>query len=221
MPRLLDLFSGAGGAGAGYARAGFEVVGVDLAPQPRYPFTFVQGDALEYLAAHGHEFDAIHASPPCQRFSTLTAMHGAERVASHPDLVEPTRELLRALGRPYVIENVPGAPLVSPIMLCGSHFGLGAAGLYLRRHRIFEVGGFDFWPPASCLHRGFAIGVYGHAGGMSVRDSNRKFGTTADWREAMDIAWMTGEELAEAIPPAYTAWIGRALLATIEGGSIA
>lgn len=207
-PRLLDLFSGAGGAAAGYEQAGFEVVGVDLVEQPRFPYEFVQGDALEYLEAHGREFDVIHASPPCQRFSSITKMHGAERVAAHPSLIGPTRELLLEIGVPYVIENVVGAraELRSPVLLCGSMYGLKAGELHLRRHRLFESQLF-LWPPASCAHLGQALGVYGHAGGRSIRDG-LSFSGTDSWREGMGISWMTGAELAEAIPPAYTEWIG-------------
>lgn len=199
--RLLDLFCCAGGAAMGYHRAGFEVVGVDIAPQPRYPFTFVQGDALEYVAEHGHEFDAIHASPPCQKHSTMTKRHGAAVVESHPDLIEPTRQALRATGLPYVIENVPGAP-VSGITLCGSMFGLS-----VRRHRVFESNVPLTAPPCDHKAQGRVVGVYGHAGGSSKRDGIT-FSGTDTWREAMGIDWMVGRELAEAIPPAYTEHIG-------------
>lgn len=109
-PRLLDLFCGAGGAAAGYYRAGFEVVGVDLAPQPRFPFPFVQADALAHLADHGREFDAIHASPPCQAYSICGALPQCQR--DYPRLLEPVRELLVASGRPWILENVVGAPLL-------------------------------------------------------------------------------------------------------------
>lgn len=217
-PRLLDLFCGAGGAGSGYARAGFDVVGVDLSPQKRYPFTFELFDAVAYLdglldGSLGMTFDAVHASPPCQRFSTLTKMHGRTRVETHVDLIAPVRERLKALGLPYVIENVPGAPLVEPVMLCGTMFGLGAAGMHLRRHRLFESN-VELWPPASCAHVGQAIGIYGHPGGTSTRD-RRGFGSTADWRQALDVDYMTVDEMAESIPPAYTEHIGKALLAAV------
>ena len=217
-PRLLDLFCGAGGAGAGYAAAGFDVVGVDLEPQPRYPFEFWRGDALEVLVAEGRGFDAIHASPPCQRYSSLTRRHGASRVDGHPDLVAPTRDLLVELGLPYVIENVPGAPLRSPVMLCGSMFGLAGtvAGerRQLRRHRLFESP-LLLYPPGPCAHDGGrTIGVYGHPGGKSARDRVR-FGGSSSWREAMGISWMRVPELAEAIPPAYTEWLGRQLRASL------
>jgi hypothetical protein len=128
--RLLDLFSGAGGAAVGYARAGFEVVGVDIEPQPNYPFEFHQADALEFCREHGHEFDAIHASPPCQAYTPLRAVHGKD----YPDMLAATREALEATGLPWVIENVPGAPINSGIFLCGTMFDLR-----VYRHRWFET----------------------------------------------------------------------------------
>ena len=194
----------------GYHRAGFDVTGVDLQPQPRYPFPFIQGDALEVAARIGRDYDVIHASPPCQRFSTITAMHGPELVELHPDLVAATRELLLSLGIPYVIENVPGAPLRDPLTLCGSTFGLGAGGRYLRRHRGFESSAL-LLSPGPCDHRGQALGIYGHPGGSSRRDGLR-FGSGDDWREAMGIDWMRLWELTEAIPPAYTEYVGARIL---------
>ena len=220
-PRLLDLFCGAGGAAVGYHRAGFDVVGVAIVPQPHFPFEFVQCDWQEALATipgawerAGEEY-AIHASPPCQRYSTMTKKWG--RSGDHPDLVEPVREALVVVEVPYVIENVVGAPLNSPIMLCGSMFGLGANGGQIRRHRLFETS-FQmpvFLPP--CRHIGRAIAVYGHAGGSSKRDG-LKFGGTNEWREAMGIDWMTGAELAQAIPPAYTEFIGHTLSKALKKG---
>src|SRR5574337_283544 len=137
-PRLLDLFCGAGGAAMGYSRAGFEVTGVDLNPQPHYPFPFIQADALDYVASHGWQYDAIHASPPCQHFSQVTPDK-----AKHPDLIPITRYWLRTLGKPYIIENVGGArkALDNPFMLCGAQFGLK-----VYRHRFFESNVFIFAP---------------------------------------------------------------------------
>ena len=128
-PRLLDLYSCAGGAAVGYHRAGFDVVGVDIAFQKNYPYEFHQGDALDYVAGHGHEFDAIHASPPCQAFTNAQRIQGRD----HPDHVAATRSALQLIGKPWIIENVPGAPLNNPVELCGAMFGLTTY-----RHRLFE-----------------------------------------------------------------------------------
>jgi DNA (cytosine-5)-methyltransferase 1 len=216
MPKLLDLFCGAGGAAVGYHRAGFdEIVGVDINPQPRYPFEFVQADALEYVAEHGHEFDVIHASPPCQAFSIMTKTQG--RGGDHPDLISPTRTLLTSTNKPYVIENVPMAPLCNPIMLCGTMFRLQTSqGNQLRRHRLFELSFPDLLLTPVCSHNTLSsIGV--HGGGQhpsrrhSLRGGRGRFGIEAR-REVMGIDWMTGAELNESIPPAYTEYIGKELL---------
>jgi DNA (cytosine-5)-methyltransferase 1 len=218
--KLLDLFCGAGGAGEGYRRAGFDVTGVDIKPMPRNPHTFVQGDALEYVAAHGHEYDVIHASPPCQAHTSAQSIRGRE----HPDLVGTTRDLLEATGKPYVIENVPGAPLRNPITLCGTMFGLGVPEKngYLQRHRLFEFGGGIEAPILTmpCVHpRGLrSVGVYGHTGG-NKRGSGNHGWMVADWREAMGIDWMSRDELAQAIPPAYTEHIARMVLAALGEGA--
>ncbi len=235
-PRLLDLFCGAGGAAKGYADAGFEVVGVDIKPQPHYPYPlqFIQDDALHYVEHPSPDwiaanFDAIHASPPCQAFSTIAKQQRQRRPGAyeHPDLVEPTRKLLRATGLPYVIENVMGASLENPIMLCGSGFGMD-----IRRHRLFEVN-FPVMAPG-CAHgqqaprfrsldqrRGnksvvpvhggsqlaSVVGVHGHinyAGEMELRE------------KAMGIDWMTPHELTQAIPPAYTEHIGGYLMTHLQ-----
>lgn len=207
-PRLLDLFCCQGGAGEGYRRAGFDVTGVDIEPQPRNPHRFVQADALEYLAAHGHEFDAIHASPPCQAHSTLKARH---RDTHHPDLVDATRALLDVIAVPYVIENVVGAPLQNPVMLCGSSFGLD-----VRRHRLFEstvplmampcahhwqTARFDVYEHGKWI-KSPVVRVYGTGGGKAREH----------WADAMGIDWMDDAGLAQAIPPAYTEHIGAQLL---------
>jgi DNA (cytosine-5)-methyltransferase 1 len=199
----------------GYHRAGFEVVGVDIAPQPHYPFEFHQGDALEYLAAHGHEFDAIHASPPCQAFSVT---YNLPNVGEYPDLIAPVRALLLATGKPYVMENVTGAPLDNPLMLCGSMFGLKVI-----RHRLFECRPPIWFPPASCQcrgmytasHRGFSSFDNG-ADAITVAGNNYRL---VEGLEAMGIDWMTNKgELSEAIPPAYTEFIGKQLLQAVQHG---
>lgn len=200
--RLLDLFCGAGGSAMGYHRAGFEVIGVDIVHQPNYPFTFFQADAMEFPLID--DFDVIHASPPCQAYSTMTKRWG--RNQEHPDLVAATRERLIESGVPYVIENVVGAPLINPIRLCGSSFGLA-----VRRHRLFEMSDPPLLVPP-CQHDGPALQVNGHPGGSSRRDPKARFGNLTEWKAGMGISWMDADELAEAIPPAYTEWIGRHLM---------
>lgn len=226
-PRLLDLFCGEGGAGHGYALAGFDVTGVDIVPRPRYPYDFVQGDALDYLTGHGHEYDAIHASPPCQRYSIATAAINRD---NHPDLVEPTRRALLALGRPWVLENVPGAPMTNALMLCGSMFGLHAydpqtdGDVVLRRHRLFDSSDL-LWPPSVCNHdpADVVAGVYG--GGSHSLERARKIlkgGYTPSTRvrkALMGMPWATQEGVNLAIPPAYTEWIGAQLLAHLEAAA--
>lgn len=220
-PRLLDLFSGAGGAGMGYYRAGFDVTGVDIRPQPRYPFAFVQADALEYLMAHGRQYDVIHASPPCQAHTALRTMHNARR---HLDLIAPTRDALRSIGRLYVIENVPGAPLKAPVLLCGTMFGLGIPGAELWRHRLFECSAPLMAP--SCRHgrEPDCIGLYGGhvrnrrrrtVAGRKVERGVADFSMEDGFR-AMGIDWMNLRELCQAIPPAYTAWLGAQLLGVLS-----
>lgn len=208
--RLLDLFCGAGGAAMGYHLAGFtEIVGIDIKPQPRYPFTFIQGDATN-PPVDLSRFDAIHASPPCQGFSDLRWMYNAKR---HPNLIPKTRRLLKASGKPFVIENVKGAPLKSPLTLCGTMFDMGSGDAELWRHRIFESPVLMHQP--HCMHRRRprVIGVYGGHGRDRRRKVNTQDYSTEQRREAMRIDWMTGNELSQAIPPAYTEFIGRALIA--------
>lgn len=216
--RILDLFCCAGGAAEGYHRAwpDAEIVGVDIKPQPNYPFTFVQGDALAYAAEHIGEFDFVHASPPCQVHSTQTADR-----SKHIDLIPPTREILAPHGDriTYVIENVEGArkSLINPVRLCGSSFGLD-----VRRHRYFETNRPFVAPPCdhawqtprfrslrmNIVREGRlspVVGVHGHinyAGEFELRCA------------AMGIDWMTNAELTQAIPPAYTEYIGNQLKTT-------
>jgi len=166
-PRMLDLFCKAGGAAMGYHQAGFEVVGVDHQPQPRFPFEFHQADALEFLAAHGSEFDAIHASPPCQRYSVAANIHGP--AYQHPDLVGATRELLAATGKPFVIENVLGAPLHYAVMICGL-----ALGLRVKRHRYFESDVLLFGTTCE-RHQSDYVIVFG--GGAKGRGKTEKGGS--------------------------------------------
>lgn len=227
--RILDLFCGAGGCAVGYQRAGFDVVGVDLHPQPRYPFEFHQGDALEAgvrLLAE-QSFDAIHASPPCQQHSTI-GKQARQRDAAleHADFIEPTRALLVDSGLPYVIENVVGAPLIDPVMICGSSLGLD-----VRRHRLFETNWPLMVPP--CVHgwqtprfqsldkrralksvvpvygggqiakTATVVGVHGHTNYTGERELRER---------AMEIDWMNSYELTQAIPPAYTELIGHQLM---------
>lgn len=228
-PRLLDLFCGAGGAAVGYHRAGFDVVGVDHKPQPNYPFKFVRWDALALLdellvgqplilgedesVVDIRDFDAIHASPPCQAYTVANNIWQRD----HPRLIEPLRELLIATGLPYVIENVPGAPLRDPVTICGL-----SVGLNVKRHRLFETN-FPMLVPPCGDHAGDWLLVFGHtvlerskqidrntpSGGPRFR---RKHVGTDRGREAMGIDWMNRNELSEAIPPAYTELIGHQLL---------
>jgi DNA (cytosine-5)-methyltransferase 1 len=213
-PRLLDLFCGAGGAGTGYHQAGFEVVGVDIRPQPRYPFEFIQADCLALDPAFVASFGAVHASPPCQAHCDLKHMHNAK---VHVDLVPGTRAMLRKSGLPYVIENVEGAPLINPSVLCGTMFGLGSDDAELWRHRLFETSFAPLLPPP-CQHRRKprVIGVYGGHGRDRRRTVNTQDYSTEQRREAMGINWMTGAELSQAIPPAYTKFIGEHLLSLLR-----
>lgn len=215
--RLLDLYCKAGGCSVGYHRAGFEVEGVDIEPQPNYPYQFHQVDALEFLKVQDlSRFDVIHASPPCQKFSRVQSLGIARNggYREHLDLIEPTRVLLLKTGKPYVIENVIGAPLNNAIVLCGSMF----KGLRVYRHRQFESN-MPLYAPEHRPHhdrtpsagngispKGF-ISVCGTGGvkGMNAQE------IIDYWSMAMGIDWMNRKELAQAIPPAYTEWIGRQL----------
>lgn len=211
-PRLLDLFCGAGGAAMGYRMAGWEVAGLDIQHQPHYPFSFWQGDAIEALRGGiWREFDAIHASPPCQHYSPLGALSPHK---SYPDLIAATRTLLVETGLPFVIENVMSAPLDKQrsIVLCGGMFGLRTY-----RHRRFEPSpGVTLKAPEHPKHvirtatkqrrqrwdEGWHVSITGDVG-VYVGPG------------AMGINWMTGNELCEAIPPAYTEVVGRQLMAAV------
>ncbi len=208
---VLDTYCKAGGAGQGYADAGFTVIGVDIEPQPNYPFEFHRADAVEFIREHGAGFDLVHGSPPCQRYTKGAGKAGTRDL--HPDLVGPTREALLSTGRPYVLENVEQAArdLRDPVTLCGDALGLGVF-----RHRLFEAS-FQLTRPDHPRHSGRIgdgrfVTVTGHTGGSSSRDGWTN-GSVDDWRKAMRTPWMTAAEMAQAVPPAYTEWIGRAFLA--------
>ena len=259
-PRLLDLFCGAGGAAMGYHQAGFDdIVGVDNRPMPRYPFTFVQADALEYLAEHGHEFDAIHASPPCQGYSIMNNLPWLKG-RDYPLLILPTMEMLEGLGKPYALENVMGARYGAKGLtkrgleahglkagwLCGGMFGVP-----FYRHRLFATsffwlapghpkhkgvirkgppdpalpvppGSFDKWrasgdPMAALMGKMATLGKWQNGNGAQATGVG--VGHAKGWRlaaKAMGIDWMNRAELSQAIPPAYTQFIGRRLLAYIR-----
>jgi DNA (cytosine-5)-methyltransferase 1 len=206
--RILDLYCREGGASEGYYRAGFEVAGVDLRVFRRYPFRAYAAEAVWFLDHIDlSDFDAIHTSPPCQRYSALN--NGTWGNASgHPALIEPTREALVRSGLPYVIENVPGSPLISPTILCGSMFGRRLNGGYLKRHRLFEAN-FPLPAPPPCAHSGQALGVYGH--GRGGGPSRGRSLAADDARAIMDMPWASRDGLSQAVPPAYTQWVGQAL----------
>lgn len=217
-PRLLDLFCGAGGASRGYHDAGFEVVGVDIKPQPNYPFEFIEGDALGVLDASlsvrggdfRYQFDAIHASPPCQAYTRAGVLRTEAR--NHPDLIGPTRELLEATGLPWVIENVPGAPLRDPVQVCATgFFPLPALDWELQRHRLFESN--VPLQGTACRHTDKpTISVVGHGATKATRERLGRNPSIAEKRLAMGIDWMNRDELSEAIPPVYTRFVGLQLI---------
>lgn len=214
--RLLDLFCCAGGGGVGYAQAGFEVVGVDIEPQRNYPFRFVQADALGLDPIFVASFDAIHASPPCQAYSDLAKLNG--NADKWPRLIEPVRDMLIRSGLPYVIENVEGAPLQHPIVLCGTMF----PELRVLRHRLFEAN-FEIVPPSHGMHPKV----------HTLDKRKAHYGKTDEWkdfvqvtgggncslasaREAMGINWMSKAEINQALPPVYTKLVGTQLFHLIE-----
>lgn len=200
-PRLLDLFCGEGGAGEGYRRAGFDVIGVDLSPMPRNPHTFTQGDALDYLRENWRVFDAIHASPPCQAHSYLNNIW----VKTYKSFITATRVILENTDIPWVIENVPGAPLRRPVVLCGNSFGLR-----VYRHRLFETN----WPLVGKPHvKHVHRAAYGYIPkGEEFYTVSGHYGDFRGASQAMGIDWMSHKGLAQAIPPAYTEWIGEQLI---------
>lgn len=236
-PKLLDLYCKAGGCSKGYFDAGFQPIGVDIEQQKRYPYPFSRDNAintLKLLIEGGavvtdcgmelaiDDFTAIHASPPCQAYSIAGNITSHKRRKLHPDLVSETRELLMATGLPWVIENVPGSPLVSPVLVCGLALGCG-----VKRHRLFESSQFLFGTTCPKGHRGnfVSVSVSGHAvgerrrgwvtvcgGGAPKVADNRRRASVEVAAAAMGIDWMTRDELSQAIPPAYTKFIGKQLI---------
>jgi DNA (cytosine-5)-methyltransferase 1 len=213
-PRLLDLYCCQGGAGKGYDDAGFDVTGVDKDPQPRYPFRFVQADAIAFVLEHGAAFDFIHASCPCQHDSECQRIQAND----HPNLIAPTRTALEATGRPWVIENVRGAvpKLHTPMMLCGQMFGLANY-----RHRYFETGGGftltqpDHPPhlvPQAKMGRPVPPGHYGQFVG--------NFSGVPLAREVLEVPWMNRDGIRECIPPAYAQYVGAAALKLLAAGRL-
>lgn len=224
-PRLLDAFCGAGGCTAGYQRAGFYVVGVDVKPQPNYcGDEFMEGDALEILrnlVDGGWEmsdeggrwelsgFDAVHASPPCQAYTSIRALGKGAGVGAE-DLIGPTRAGLEATGLPFVIENVPGSPLRDAVLVCGS-----SVGLRVRRHRLFETNWPLLVPPCAHGQQGRSIAVYGDHPQRTDRAPWRAE-TLQEGQRAMGVEWMPWESLTQAIPPAYCELIGHQLLSFLN-----
>lgn len=215
-PLMIDLFAGAGGAAKGYMDAGFDVVGVDIEPQPEYPGHFVQMDCMDYLnnllwMKHATDVSFIHASPPCQAHSSLTK--GTNLGRAYMDFIPQTRAFLERLGIPFVIENVAGAPIRRDLMLCGEMFGLGVI-----RHRYFELGGWSIEQPAHLPHRGkvqgWNHGVYQDGPYRAVYGEGGGKGSIEEWQQAMGLSHITTRRgLAESIPSAYSRYIGEQFLA--------
>lgn len=215
--KILDLFCGAGGAAMGYYRAGFDVVGIDIQDQPNYPFCFIQGDALK---VHLAGFDAIHASPPCQRFSTASGLSAKQRREKYPDYIWPTREKLKQTGLPFIIENVENAPLINPVVICGTSF----PNLKVIRHRLFECS-FSVKNLSKCDGKHPKITKNSQNGPKN--SNNDDFFTVAgncsnltNASAAMGIDWMNKEEINEAIPPDYTFFLGKQLIRHLEQNTL-
>lgn len=227
-PKLLDLFCGQGGASEGYRRAGFDVVGVDIEDQPYYPFEFHKEDALKFALENYQQFDAIHASPPCQAHSHSRYV----RKNDHPDFIVATRNLLKLIGKPWVIENVKGAPLDNPIELCGCMFGLRTY-----RERLFEFSTMEILDTKNSamdsMDYKFSTLIIPQPKHQPHTAKITKMGRkpvdgefmhivgnfigAQEARDAMDAQWMTRDGLAQAIPPAYTKYIGRYLKRAVNG----
>lgn len=201
-PKILDLFCCQGGASKGYVDAGFDVVGIDIEDQPRYPYDFHQADALEYLEKNHHKFDAVHASPPCQNYTKARVLQNNE----HPDLIGPTRDLLDQIGKPYIIENVPHSPLKNPVLLCGSMFGI-----HTYRHRLFESN-VELTVPEHPKH----TRPNNKMGRMPKPGENMylvgNFVGVPLAKDIMQAHWMNRYGLAQSIPPVYSHWLGSQLI---------
>lgn len=209
-PRLLDLFCCAGGCSMGYYDAGFDVVGVDIQPRYDYPFEFIEADALDVMrdTAFLDTFNVVHASPPCQRYSIAANAHG--NAHTHPDLLPPTRALLRTWGGPYVIENVPTAPMQDAVLLCGWAMGLR----HIKRHRLFETKRALMSPGCLCP-TGDTVSVFGHSGEDRRKSARgvRKHVPIAEVRGLMHVPWINGrDDVSESIPPPYTHFLGEQIL---------
>lgn len=213
-PRLLDLFCCDGGCSMGYYNAGFDVTGVDIIPRLSYPFPFIEADAMEVMAdtAFLSSFDIVHASPPCQRYSV--AAHANGNAETHPDLVPPTREALRAWGGNYIIENVEGAPMDHALLVCGWAMGLK----HIKRHRLFESN-LPLMSPGCLCPFGDTVSVFGHSGEdrrkatKAAHGGMRKHVPLAEVHQLMGVPWITNRDaVSEAIPPAYTQYLGEQLL---------
>lgn len=205
MKKALDLFCGAGGASMGIYLAGYEVTGVDISHQPNYPFNFIKADAVEYLEelleSRIIDYDFIWASPPCQAY-TWSAKKHVNAGKEYPDLVDIIRELLIKTGKPYIIENVPGAPLNNPVVLCGTMF----PDLKVFRHRLFESN-FPLVVEMQCSHAGHKAMETRKSGGDFYTVAGHFVGTTEEWGNAMGIEWMKKKELTQAIPPDYAYYL--------------
>lgn len=211
--KLLDLFCGAGGCSMGYYQAGFEVTGVDINPQKNYPFKFIQCDVFD-TGLIFEKYDVIHASPPCQNYS-VASKYMRNKGKKYSDLLSKTRDLLIRSGKIYVMENVPGAPMRNYVKLCGTSFNLGTSEFSLIRHRLFECNIMLFTPP--CQHTNkLAITVCGTGTMSGMRDKIKRNLKKSEVCEAMGIDWMTLKELSQAIPPAYTEYLGEQLIQVLK-----
>lgn len=209
-PKLLDLFCCAGGCSMGYYDAGFDVVGVDIQPRHDYPFEFIEADALDVMrdTTFLDTFDMVHASPPCQRYSVAANAHG--NANAHPDFLPPTRELLRTWGGPYVIENVPTAPMQDAVLICGWAMGMR----HIKRHRLFETN-LALMSPGCLCPTGDTVSVFGHSGEDRRKSAGAilKHVPIAEVRELMHVPWINGrDEVSESIPPPYTRFLGEQIL---------